>query len=465
VTARNPRDSRPAPISPRPFSPPIAEEFELEGARVLLHSRRDLPLARLHFVFDGGAATDPLDRGGLSDLSAAMLREGAGGRDAVAFANALDSLGASFGVGAGSASVVAYAASLKSRARETVALLSDAILRPHFENQAFERVKTQTVGGLRQRDEQPAAAAAIAAARTLFGADHPLGRPADGRAETAARLSLADVRERWSLAAAERAIVLASGDWSAAEIVDLAGPILASRRELALAPNRRLSRPKIEAPRRAERLRVVLVDRAGAPQSVVQFAWPGVSYSDPRRTAFGVALSAFGGSFTSRLNQNLREKHGYTYGARARPDYFRPLFGDDPGFGVVVASASVQAEVTGAATREFLAEFARLKTEPLTAAEVSKAKATIRNARVVGCETVEGLAADLSATAAYGLPKDRNAREMERLLATTPEEVADVARTAIDPSGGVLVVAGDRRVVAPELRALGLTIDEERSTP
>lgn len=464
MSSVNPRDLRPQLGAPPDFVPPTAEEFRIEGARALLHARRDLPLVRVQLVFEGGAASDPEDRAGLADLTATLLREGAGDRDAVAFATALDRLGASFSAAASADATAVQISVLKQHLPAALALVADAVVRPRFEASAFARVKTQTAGCIRQRDDQAGPAAAIAAARALFGESHPLGRPTDGRTETVARIGLADVRGRWAVACAEPAVVLATGDVDRHELTAMVGPILAARRARADGLATKLPRPPISAPERAAGLRFVFVDRPDSPQSVIQFGWPGPGYTAPERLPFAIAVTILGGSFTSRLNDNLREKRGFTYGARARGDYYRGRAGDrDAGFGVVGASASVQAEVTGAATREFFAEFERMRAGDLRDEETAKAKATIRNARVAACETIDGLMGDLALIAAFDLPPDRNARDLARLAATTTADANAAARRHLVPDGGVLAIVGDRKSVLPQLVGLGLPDPEFRS--
>ncbi len=460
----DPLDDRPTPGPQHPFTPPPAVGMTVEGARVVLHRRTDLPLVRLQFIIEGGAASDPAEKSGLADLTASCLREGAGDRDAVAFAGALDLAGASFSVGAAADATIVQAACLKSRLKEPLALVADAVLRPRFDAAAFQRVKVQTVGALRQRDEQPSAAAAIAAARALFGEGHPLGRPSDGRAETVERIGLADVRGRFAVASAEPVSVIAAGDFSPEELTEAIAPILAGRRLRAAGLAVRLPRPELLPPVRADALRVIVVDRPAAPQSVIQFVWPGVAYGAPDRPAFAIAMTAFGGSFTSRLNDNLREKRGYTYGARARADYFRGKADDgSAGFGVVAASASVQSAVTGASVKEFMVEFERMRVGDFTEAEIEKAKAGIRNGRISSCETLEGLMGDAAMIANFRLPLDRNMLDLLRLAAVDASAANAVARRVLVPDGGVLVIAGDRRSVAEQLAPLGLPAAEIRA--
>lgn len=452
----SPRDLRPALVPPPAFTPPAAAAFDGDGLRTLLHRRTDLPLVRVHVVFDGGASADPEDRSGLAELTAALLREGAGDRDAVAFAEEIERLGAAFGSAATSESVVVSVACLRRGFRAAAGLLVDAVLRPRFDAEAFRRLKTQTVGGLRQRDEQPAAAAALLGLKTLFGPGHPLGRSADGRPETVARIAIEDVRARWAQTSASPVAILAAGDVDADELAEAFAPLRAVARARAEGVAATFPAPKIVAPSRAAELRVVGADRKGSPQTVVSFAWPGPSYGDPVRPAFSLAVAVLGGSFTSRLNDNLRERRGFTYGARARADYFRGRPVAALGPGLVTASASVQASASGEAVREFLAEFERMRAGDVTAEEVAKAKATIRNARVAASETLEGLMGDLAVVTTFDLPLNRGALDLARLEAATVEDVNAAARRLLVADGGVLAVAGDRATILERFAAAGL---------
>ncbi|HYC79228.1 MAG TPA: pitrilysin family protein [Planctomycetota bacterium] len=452
----NPRDVRPAIAPPGPFIPPPPAAFEMAaGARGLIHERHELPLVRVQLLLQGGGAADPVDQAGLGDLAATLLKEGAGDCDAVAFAEALDALGASFSVGASADATALHLAVLKKHLKPAMNLLLDALLRPRFDAAAFARVKAQTIGALRQRNEQPQAAASLAAVRTLFGEGHPLGRAVDGSPESVERLALADVKARWAAAAAAPLSVLATGDVAPDELRALLDPALEARaRSASGAPPRVGSTPAQRGPT----LRTTFVDRPGAPQSVIFFAWPGPGYADPERLAFASAVSVFGGSFTSRLNANLREKHGFTYGARARGDYYRGAEKPAEGPGLVTASAAVNAEHTGAAVREFLREFDRMRAGDIVADEVEKARAGIRNGRVYGCETLEGQMGELTLISTFDLPLDRSARDLARLEALTVADVNAAARRLLPPDGGVLVVAGARAAAEPQLRALDLPL-------
>ena len=156
-----------------------------------------------------------------------------------------------------------------------------------------------------------------------------------------------------------------------------------------------------------------------------------------------------GGSFTSRLNQNLREDEGYTYGAGSS-------FAMDPNVGYFIAAAQVRADVTGASVEQFLAEFDRIATGDISAAEVSKAAATIRLEQVNSLESIQGLVAEAMALKTVHRPFTALTQDEKALSAISPNQLNALAKTAIDYKHGVLVLVGDKTTVLPQLKGLGL---------
>ena len=193
------------------------------------------------------------------------------------------------------------------------------------------------------------------------------------------------------------------------------------------------------------------VPRDGATQTVVQYRAPGVPYSDRTRVARRVLNVILGGSFTSRLNQNLREEHGYTYGARSG-------FGFDRDIGSFSAAASVKADVTGPALTEFMREFARMRADKgdITPAEVTKAKETIRTETIQAFGSLGGAISVATQLLEVGAPLDATAADLRALDAITAEQLNALSPAALPLDSGVLVLIGDKDLILKQIAGLKL---------
>jgi predicted Zn-dependent peptidase len=452
------RDERPAAMASRSFEMPEPETFPLRnGVRVMLWRREAVPLVSVGVLLRPGRALDGPGRAGLAGLAAAMTEEGAGDRDAVAFAAALRALGATYSAGAEKETASASLTVLKRNFDAAVSLLADAIVRPRMAAEDWSRVKRIHLESLRQSEEEPAAVAARVGLRALFGDDHPYAWPVDGTPRTVEPLTVEEAKAaHGELFRPEHATILVAGDVTAEEtrrVLDRAlGDWGSGSAGAAAVPSEGGARIPA-APARAGGLRVVLVHRPEAVQTVIRFVLPGARLADPERVRLRLLNTLLGGSFTSRLNQNLREEHGYTYGAGSR-------FVMRPSAGYFVASSAVRADVTGAALKEFLAEFARLSGPSIggdvSDAEAAKAALTLRQETVQSFATLSGmigLAADL---AAAGLPLRTVSEDLEAMERATAAELNALAPRALDLKSGVLVLVGDRGQILEQIRGLDL---------
>jgi predicted Zn-dependent peptidase len=200
---------------------------------------------------------------------------------------------------------------------------------------------------------------------------------------------------------------------------------------------------------RHEQLKVVVVDRPGAVQTVIRFITPGIEYSDTRRVGYRLINTLLGGSFTSRLNQNIREDKGYSYGAGSR-------FIMQPDTGWFIASSSVQSQVTGPAVKEFLNEFARLRSGDISAEEVTKASQTLRTDVIQAFQGLSGLLAVASDLVVNGVPFTSLSEDLAQMKRMTAGELNALADQAIPLQQGVLVLVGDRSMILDQIRDLGL---------
>ncbi|MBI4718864.1 MAG: insulinase family protein [Planctomycetes bacterium] len=449
----NPREAQPSPATAGRFTPPLPETFTLSNGVAVHHWRKtELPLVALRLLLHRGAAQDGPDRAGLASITAEMLDEGAGERGAVEFSDALDILGADLGAGCGYDNTIVSLSVLKRNAEAALALFADAVLRPRFDPKEWERVQKLRVEELKQALDEPRIVADRVAMRAFFGDKHPYSRPTVGTPVSAAALRLDDVKtfHRQNFRPAN-AVFLSAGDLTAAELRALLEKQFAAwtdPKDLEA-----VGQPVFpSAENRA--LRVAVVDRPDAVQTVIRFMMPGATYGDPRRIKLQLFNTILGDGFTSRLNQNLREEHGYTYGARS-------WYQLDPAVGYFGASSSVRADVTGAAVGEFLKEFAAIRGGDITADETQKSRTTRRREMI---EDFEGLGGTLSLATTLvrnGRPFTELGEELAAVAKVTEAELNAIARDAVPLQAGLLLLVGDRRLIAEQLKGLDLPLPAE----
>ena len=423
--------------------PPAAERRLANGMRLVVVEQHELPLADFALVVGAGSESDPAGREGLATMTAALLDEGTAGRTALQIADQTSFLGVALDAGAGwDASEVTLHTPV-DRLDSALALMADVVVRPSFPVREFERVRRERLTGLLQLRDRAPAIADRAFAQTVFGAAHPYARPGGGTEASTRALTRADVQQfyaaHWRPNAATLVVV---GDVRADDV--------ARRVERAFAAWRPAAVPAVVAPAAPapRATAVLLVDKPGAPQSSVRIGLPGVARTTPDYFPLLVLNTILGGSFTSRLNQNLREARGYTYGAGSG-------FAMRRGAGPFQASAEVTAAKTDSSLLEFMKEL-RAIADTVPTAELDKAKQYLVLQMPGQFETTGAIAGQLIPVVTYGLPLDYYNSYARRIQAVTRADLRRVARQYIDPAKLAIVVVGDRKSVEPTLRALNL---------
>ena len=463
------RDQRPESAASAEFRVPRPDGFTLEnGLKVLVWNRPQVPLVSLNLLVrpEGAVLVAPA-KAGLGQLAADMLEEGAGTRDAVAFSEAVQALGAEFSSTAGYDHFLVGMTALKRNLQPAAALLADAVLRPRFEATDFERVKRLHLDALEQELSDPQAVASRAGQRFLLGDSHAYGLPASGTRTTVERLTLADANalHDWAFSPASTT-VLVSGDITTDEARTLVSGLLGSWTASSAAHPAPFSGPSQTFipfdPRKVwqegDGLKIALVDRPDAVQTVLRLIIPNVNFADATRPYRRVLNAVVGGSFTSRLNQKLREELGYTYGAGSS---FQMMAGG----GLFIASTSVKADTTGASVRELLHEIGRVRGADITDAEGTKAQETVRTQII---QSLSGIHGPITATIPYlvaGKAPAQLAEDFAEIQRATAFEINRLAGPAIPIERGVLVLVGDKRLILEQIKDLHLgaviQIDEQ----
>lgn len=438
------RTTIPGPGTRRSLSLPPHRRFTLSNGLNVIHVERpELPSVAAVLVVRSGAVADPAQLPGLAALTAAVLPEGAGERDALQVAQSLERFGAQLDVAVAPDATFVRLLTLSSHTKEALALLADVALRPRFAQEEVERQRTRRLVQLRQLLDQPDYLARVAARQALFG-EHPYGRPTLGTPAGVESARLAEVVTAWVRAfAPSNATMVVVGDVAADELAEVLGDTFGPW--VGEAPQAQ-PLPVPEPPPRA----ITLVDRPGAPQSVITVCLPAPPRTTPHHPALEVLNAALGGQFVSRLNLNLREDKGYTYGARSRFAYRRWA-------GEWVITTQVETRVTAAALREIVAELEALTgARPLSPEEVEYAANSLINGYPRSFETPSRIARAFAEVALHGLPDDTLERFPGEVTRVSAETMGALAADIVRPSVASIAVVGDRAAIEADLAALGV---------
>ncbi|HEX8271420.1 MAG TPA: pitrilysin family protein [Longimicrobiaceae bacterium] len=422
---------------------PAPERRTLANGLTVLYVRRpEVPAVQAVLVTRGGNSDDPADVPGLAAFTAGMLDEGAGGRSSLQLSDALDQLGASLSASAGwdGAQVGLYV--LRDRLPEALPLLADVVTRPDFPQAEVARVRDELVTELTRARDNPGAVASNAFASLVYGRQHPYGRLST--TSTARRLSrdrLVEFHRGFYRPGGSTLILV--GDVDAATTHPLVERAFGSWQGGSPPAPAALPTPA------AGQTRIYLIDKPGAPQSEVRIGHPAVARNNPDYFPMLVLNTLLGGSFTSRLQQNLREAHGYTYGARSS-------FGWRRGAGPFQAAAAVRTAVTDSSLVEFFKELNRIRSEPVPADELTRAKSYVALGLPRSLETNSSLAFGMAELATHGLDSGFYDSYVDRVMAVTAEDVQRVANRFVRPGEAVVVVVGDLKTIEPAVRALNL---------
>jgi zinc protease len=444
LTAQAVDRTKPPQLPPAPaLKLPVVQTATLgNGLTLAVVEMHKVPVVDVEVMLDAGAARDPADAPGLATFTAAMLQQGAGTRGALEVADEAAFLGAELNTTASFDGAVASVHVPKRRLEAALDLLADVVLRPAFSDSEVNRQRALRGAQLVQQRDEPVAVANVAFPAIVFGAAHPYGHPLNGTDAATAALARPRVVEFYrTYYRPEAARVLIVGDINLAEARRLVAARFGAW-ERAPVP----AFPTAGAPALAARA-VYLIDKPGAAQSVIRIGHVGPPRTTPDWYTLDVLNTILGGAFTSRLNQNLRETHGYTYGAFSQFAVRRLS-------GAFVALASVVTAKTDSSLIEFLKELRRIRDEPVPAAELAKAKAYVTLGLPGDFETTGGAGARFRELLVYGLPLDYYAQYIQRINAVTAADVQRAARQYIDPDHFDIVVVGDKSQIDAGIKAL-----------
>ncbi|GAA4445591.1 pitrilysin family protein [Pontibacter saemangeumensis] len=420
------------------------------GLKVIGTKSDEIPTVTLQLTIDGGhrlSATEP-GKAGISTLTADMMNEDTENYTSEQFSNELDKLGSSIRIGSGADETYVYVQSLKKNLDKTLALLQERLFRPKFTQEDFDRLKKQQLEGIANQATQPTAIANNVYNKLLYGEGHIMAVPTSGTAETVGNITLQDVQgfyQKYYSPTVSSLVVV--GDISEKEILG----------KLAFLKDWKKKNVKIPADTKAQAIdktRLYFVDKPDAAQSEIRIGYMAMPFdATGEYYKAGLMNYVLGGAFNSRINLNLREDKGYTYGARS-------YFDGSKYAGPFTASAGVRADASAASVTEFMKELTSFQNEGISEEEVKFMKNSVGQSDARKYETPSQKAGFLGRIVDYNLKKDFVKKQTDILIGITENDIDALAAKHLPVNNMHIVVVGDKKTVMPQLEALQYEVVE-----
>jgi zinc protease len=415
------------------------------GAELVVSERHTLPLVSFRINFIGGADQfEPANKAGLATVVAAMMSEGTTHRTGDQLSNDLQMLGTNIGTAIGAESGQITFQATKDKFVPTLAILGDVLLNPTFPQDALDRLRTRLLVNLTQLRDRTAGIASIVYPKLLYGTDHPYGRVTT---EASLRAITRDdvVAFHKTYFEPGRAVITVVGDVKPDEVKAEVEKALAGWPRGGSVPAFDYPAPPAAKPRT-----IYLVDKPGAAQSTFAIGEVGPSRATPDYYALRVMNEMLGVLFQSRLNHNIREVKGYSYGV-----FSNYAFGRGPG--PFRAGGDVVTAKTDSALIEFMKELNDIRgPRPPSDDELAQAKASLVQSLPAAFESVSGVNGSIASIYTQGLPEDYYQQFARAVNAVTKEDVVRVAQKYIDPDHLAILIVGDRSKIEEPLKATGI---------
>jgi zinc protease len=432
--------------APVPDFPDVQRATLSNGLEVVLAQRSDLPLVRMQLLVDAGFAADPATRPGLASMTATMMDEGTDSRSSLEISEELALLGASIGSGANLDLSTVSLSALKENLDPSLDLFVDVVRNPSFPESELERLRRQRLAGIQQEKAQPMGMAMRALPPLLYGAGHAYSQPLTGSGTVASveamtRQDLQGFHETWYTP--DNATLVVAGDVTLAELVPQLEAAFGNW-ERGSVPAKNLA--VVAQPSAAE---VFILDKPGAPQSVILAAQLIPPTANPDEVAFQTMNTVLGGAFISRINLNLREDKHWSYGAFS-------FAWDAAGQRPFVVYAAVQTDKTAESLQEIQNEVEAIRgPRPVTEDELTKAVDNLSLSLPGSWETINAVSGSLADIVQFGLPDDHFDTYADAIRGVTSDQASAIAGQFLDPDRMVWVVVGDRAEIEEKIRELG----------
>jgi len=438
------RNEIPKPGPAKALQVPVPETAQLaNGLTLILSTRRGLPIVAANLVVKSGSDTNPADAPGLANFTVSMLDQGTTTRTAVQIANQVAELGATVNANSSMDASFVTARSLKKNFASTLDIAADIALHPSFPAEDIERQRSSRLAQLVQQRENANVLAVRISNLALYGEQHPYGYTELGTEASVRALTRDGMLNFWKQNfVPNNAALVVAGDITMAELRPLAEKVFGGWQRGMPAM------PSLTAPASTQ-ARILIVDRPGAPQTQLRVVSIGAPRSVPEFQPIQVMNTALGGLFSSRINMNLREEHGYTYGAGSGFDFRR-------GAGPFAIAAGVRTDVTAPAVAEILKEVRGMTESPMKTEELARAKDARTQSLPAGFQTSQAAAGSFAQVFIYDLGLDYFTHVAERVNAVTADQSLAAAKKYLVPERMVIVAVGDRAKIEPELRKLSV---------
>lgn len=442
-------------IKPTPGPAPLVTipdfwktEFD-NGIRFIGTESNEVPTVNIQISIKGGHKMDAYhpEKAGLASLTAGMMNESTENFTAEEIAEELRLIASSISVSSSDNSTTMSIATLKKNVDRTLELAEEILYRPAFTEADFNRIKQQQIEGIKSTYENPASIAGLVYDRLLYGDEHILSVPGTGIEETVERITVEDVRAFYEqYYTPELTEVVVVGDVEENEIIEKLDFLKTWEQTGAEMPD-------LPEPTQSDYTKIYLVDKAGAPQSEIRVGYMTGLEFDATGEYFKTTLMNYtlGGAFNSRINLNLREDKGWTYGARS-------FFSSDNVNGEFTASAGVRANATDSAVVEFLSEIKNFREDGITDDELTFMRNSIGQRDARSYETPFQKAGFLSTIIRYNLADDYVDDQAEIIRTITKEEINALAKKHLDLDNAYILVVGDAASHKENLKALGYEV-------
>ena len=438
------RKNAPKPGPSSALHLPVPEQFRLSNGLTVLYSERPgLPLVAASLVLRSGNGANPLGKPGLAGFTARMLQQGTTKLNALQIADRAADLGATLGTNASTDSSAIATHSLSRNFADALGLLADVALHPSFPQAEIERVRKERLAALVQEKDDPNSVGMRVLDAALYGPHHPYGYPGIGTEDSIKAVTREDLVKFWqeNYFPNDAALIVA-GNITLNELK----PLL--EKEFGAWRQGKASAAAIGAPESTD-ARLILVDRPGAPQTTLVCYSLGAARSTPDYPSLEVMNTDLGGLFSSRINMNLREAHGYTYGAGSFFSYHRSA-------GPFMVFSDVRTDVTAPATTEMLNELRKMRETQMTVEEMNLSKDSITRSMPGRFERGTDAAGTFAELFLFDLPIDYFSKLPDSINAVSPEQAQAAAQKYIHPEKMVVLAIGDRSKIEEGMKKLDL---------
>ncbi len=438
------RTKKPEPQKTPALKLPAIQRSTLSnGLNIVLVEHRELPVVQMQLVFHSGSSLDPAGKSGVAMLTAQMADEGTTKRDALKIADDLDFLGANLSIGSSDDATFASLLTIKEHLAPALDIYADVIQNASFPENEWYRIKKSHLASLLAQKDQPAPVASNVFAKVTYGADHPYGNPSQGTESSVTAITLNDLKSYYQAHyRPNNGTLIVVGDVTMKEIK----PIV--ERHMGRWKKGTVPKPTFSKAPAVGATGVYLVDKPEAAQSEIRIGHVGAPRGTKDYFALTVLNTILGGQFSSRINMNLRETKGYTYGARSSFVMIKEA-------GPFVASSAVRTDVTDSSVIEFMMELRKVVAEDVTIQELEFAKNSLIRRQAQSFETPGQIASQLMSLVLYSLPDSYFNTYVQEFEKVTVADVSRVARTYIHPEKSNIVIVGDVASIRSGLEKLG----------